>query len=103
LDEALQDKQFIMVPGVLAELLSDPKLDSDVASGLAALPMAEIGDGFWIRAGRLRAEVLSTRHKARLGDALIAQFCVDHQIHLVTRDRDFRTFANAAKLSVLIR
>ena len=51
-------------------------------------------------ASRLRAQVLSTRRKARLGDALIAQFCVDHQIALISRDRDFRAFAEAANLKL---
>jgi predicted nucleic acid-binding protein len=39
--------------------------------------------------------VLAKRHKARLGDALIAQSCIDHGIPLLTRDRDFRNFAAA--------
>jgi predicted nucleic acid-binding protein len=35
---------------------------------------------------------------ARLADALIAQLCLDHGVHLITRDRDFRAFAEAAGL-----
>jgi len=45
--------------------------------------------------------VLATRRKARLGDALIAQNRVDHGIPLITRDRDFRSFAEAANLNVV--
>ena len=103
LDHALQDKQVVMVPVVLTELLSDPKLDSDVGSTLAALPLIEIRDGFWSRAGALRAKLLAKQRKARLGDALIAQFCSDDEVSLITRDRDFRVFANAAKLELLVR
>ncbi len=44
--------------------------------------------------------VLATRRKARLGDALIAQSCIDQSIPLITRDRDFRAFAVAAKLNL---
>jgi len=102
LDQALGDKQVVMVPVVLTELLSDPKLDVNVTGALAELPLLEIQDGFWSRAGAMRADVLAKRRKARLGDALIAQFCVDHEIALVTRDRDFRAFAEAANLNVLI-
>jgi predicted nucleic acid-binding protein len=35
---------------------------------------------------------------ARLGDALIAQTCTDAKVALITRDRDFRDFAQAASL-----
>ncbi|MGH9610060.1 MAG: hypothetical protein ACRD34_10335, partial [Bryobacteraceae bacterium] len=41
LDRALADRQVLMVPAVLTELLSDPKLDSEVARTLSALPMIE--------------------------------------------------------------
>jgi predicted nucleic acid-binding protein len=50
----------------------------------------------------LRAKVLAKRRKARLGDALIAQCCIDRGIPLLTRDRDFRAFAGAAGLHLLI-
>jgi predicted nucleic acid-binding protein len=101
LDQALGDKQVVMVPMVLTELLSDPNLDSAVRRILAELPLLETRDGFWLRAGMLRSEVLNRRRKARLGDALIAQFCVDHDIPLVTRDRDFRAFAESADINVV--
>lgn len=102
LDRALADKQVVMAPVVITELLSDPKLDADAGHLLARLPLLEILDGFWERAGRLRAEVLAKRRKARLGDALIAQVCVDHQIALITRDRDFQAFAATANLSLVV-
>jgi predicted nucleic acid-binding protein len=102
LDRALADKQVVMVPVVLAELLSDPKLDVEVARILAGLPLLEIFDGFWERTGRLRAVVHGRRRKARLGDALIAQCCIDHQVGLITRDKDFQAFAEAANLRVVV-
>jgi hypothetical protein len=46
LDRALNDKQVVMVPVVLTELLSDPTLDSDVGLTLCALPLVEAHDGF---------------------------------------------------------
>jgi predicted nucleic acid-binding protein len=101
LDGALRDRQVLMVPVVLTELLSDPKLSYAVADTLSSVPMIEIETGFWLRAGRLRANVLSKNRKARLGDALIAQTCVDHDIPLLTRDRDFRAFVNAAGLNIV--
>lgn len=99
LDKALADRQVVMVPVVLAELLSDPELPAAVAETLADLPLIEIEAGYWQRAGNLRAKVLGMRRKARLGDALIAQTCVDAGIPLLARDRDFRKFVEAAGLT----
>ena len=100
LDKALADRQVLMIPVVLTELLSDPELPSEVAETLAEVPMIDIEAGYWQRAGALRAKVLLKRRKARLGDALIAQSCVDRGIPLLTRDRDFRAFLGAASLSL---
>ena len=100
LDRALQGRQVLMVPVVLTEVLSDPKLSSAVSLTISAVPLMEVSPGYWQRAGALRAKVLARRRKARLGDALIAQSCIDHAIPLLTRDRDFRAFADAADLDL---
>jgi predicted nucleic acid-binding protein len=63
--------------------------------------MIEVASGYWQRSGALRAKVLATRRKARLGDALVAQTCIDQGIPLITRDRDFRAFAAAANLNLI--
>ena len=104
LDRALQDRQVLTVPVVLTEVLSDPKLPSEVSQALSELPLIEVEPGYWQRAGelRLRAKVLAKRRKARLGDALIAQTCIDRGIPLLTRDGDFRAFAEAAGLDLII-
>ena len=62
--------------------------------------MIELEPGYWQRAGLLRSKVLSMR-KARLGDALIAQNCIDRGIALLTRDNDFRAFSDAAQLNLV--
>jgi predicted nucleic acid-binding protein len=103
LDQALADRQLLMVPTVLTELLSDPELPLAVAASLSQVPPVEIAPGYWKRAGALRAKVLAQRRKARLGDSLIAQTCIDRGIALITRDRDFRAFAEAAKFSLVVR
>jgi predicted nucleic acid-binding protein len=102
LDKALDDRQVLMVPAVLTELLSDPKLSSEVAGFLAEIPLVDIQSGYWERTGALRARALAKRRKARLGDALIAQSCVDRGIPLLTRDRDFRAFAESVRLDLVI-
>ena len=101
LDQALADRQVLMVPVVLTEVLSDPKLPSEVLRTLSDLPLIEVEPGYWQRAGELRAKVLAKRRKARLGDALIAQSCIDRRVPLLTRDRDFRAFAEAAGLDLV--
>jgi predicted nucleic acid-binding protein len=101
LDRALEDGQVVMVPVVLAELLSDASLPANVVKTISDLPLLQVASGYWQRAGSLRAKVLATRRKARLGDALIAQTCIDQSIPLITRDRDFRAFAVAANLKIV--
>jgi predicted nucleic acid-binding protein len=44
-----------------------------------------------------------SRSRARRGDALIAQSSMDAGVRLVTRDRDFATFAKAAGQRLLYR
>jgi predicted nucleic acid-binding protein len=102
LDRALKDRQVLMTPPVLTELLSDPGISSEVSKTLSELPLIEVQPGFWERAGSLRAKVLAKHRKARLGDALIAQSCLDAGIPLLTRDGDFRVFAGMAGLTLLV-
>jgi predicted nucleic acid-binding protein len=102
LDQTLADRRVLMIPAVFTELLSDPLLSSAVAESLMDVPMIDLAPGYWQRAGLLRAKVLSKRRKVRLGDALIAQTCIDRKIPLLTRDRDFRAFAAAARLSLVL-
>jgi len=102
LDHALLDRQVVMIPVVLTEILSDPKLSEDLAESLSQLPLLEPTPGYWQRAAKLRAKALSTRRKARLGDALIAQSSIDHRVPLLTRNRDFRVFAESAGFDLLI-
>jgi predicted nucleic acid-binding protein len=102
LERALRDHQVLMIPVVLTELLSGPLLSSEAAETLSDVPMIAIELGYWQRAGLLRAKVLSMGRKARLGDALIAQTCIDRDIALLTRDKDFRAFADAAELALIL-
>lgn len=98
---ALDHHQLALPPAVLTELLSDPALPGSVRTLLISLPLLELESGFWARAGVLRASVLKQKKKARIADALIAQSCLDQSTPLVTRDRDFRHFAEAARLPLL--
>jgi predicted nucleic acid-binding protein len=89
---ALDQQHACLPPVVLAELLSEPTLRSDVATLLKSLPRLDVLDGYWERSGELRRAVLKRSLRARLADTLIAQSCIDHRVPLVTGDRDFRHF-----------
>lgn len=101
IQSALDHQQLALPPAVLTELLSDPALPKGVRTLLAGLPILDIESGFWERAGLLRASILKQKKKARVADALIAQSCLDQNAPLVSRDRDFRHFADAAGLPLL--
>ena len=103
LDQSLSDRLVVLPPVVLVELLSDPKLPRAVAELLQVLPLLETEEGYWKRAAALRAKALSKGRKARLADTLIAQSCLDYNVPLIARDRDFRVFATFAGLKLLPR
>jgi predicted nucleic acid-binding protein len=92
-DRALADQQVVLPPAVLCELLSDPRLPARVRSLLLSLPLLAVTEGYWERAGLLRARVRASGRKAPLADSLIAQSCIDHGVVLISRDADFRHFA----------
>lgn len=98
---ALHSKQAVLPPVVLCELLSDPELPQRVSQALKFFPILALSEGFWERAGLLRAKINARGRKARLADALIAQSCLDHDLPLITRDRDFRNFARVSSLKLL--
>ena len=83
---------------VVTELLSDPVARRGIEAFVTGVPRLEILDGYWERAGELRARLLRRGLKARLADTLIAQSCIDHDVALLTRDRGFRNFAAHAGL-----
>ncbi len=97
-DLALSQGQSVLPPVVLAELLSEPGLAPEAAELIELMALLEPGEGYWARAGRLRASLVRLRRKARLADCLIAQSCLDHDVPLITRDRDFRAIATATGL-----
>lgn len=93
-DRALVAEQVVLPPVVLTELLSDPDLSPTARTLFGQVPLLELTDGYWERAGTLRSKILARHRRARLADALIAQSCLDHEVGLITRDTDFRNFAS---------
>ena len=95
---ALQERCAIFPPVVIAEMLSDHKLSKTIIALIKQLPVLTITNGYWERAGLLRASIIKRGFKARLADTLIAQSCIDAQIALITRDNDYRHFVRIGSL-----
>ena len=100
LDVNLQAGQIVLPPVVLSEVLSEPTLPAKHAALVQQLPLLETLDGYWARAGQMRASILARKLRARLPDTLIAQSCLDHDIALIRRDPDFRHFATYCGLKL---
>lgn len=90
---AIDEGSLCLPPVVICELLSDPKAGAVIAPIVANLTRLELAAGYWDRAAHARRTVLALGFKARLGDALTAQSCIDHNVRLIARDKDFRHFA----------
>jgi len=102
IDQALVDQVGAISPVTVAELLSDHHLSSTLKQTILELPVLQILEGFWERAGLLRAKVIRSGRRANLADTLIAQSCLDHQATLVTRDRDFKVFVSLSGLRLAV-
>lgn len=78
------------------------KLTIEVPEDLLRRAVTASGtDGYWERAGMLRAKLLRNARKANLTDTLITQSCLDHNAGLMTRDTDFQIFKPLAGLKLL--
>ncbi len=92
---AIRSRRAALPPIVLTELLSEPALADATRKTLARTPLLPLRDGYWERAGELRASLRREGLKARVADCLVAQVCLDHDVPLITHDRDFRHFEKA--------
>jgi predicted nucleic acid-binding protein len=101
LDKLLEWKVVALPPVVVAELLSDPRLPREAELLIRSLPELAVGEGFWYRAGKLRAELSRHGFSVRLADTLVAQSCLDHRAPLLTRDKKFQRFNKVTALELL--
>jgi predicted nucleic acid-binding protein len=97
----LAEAQDLIMPGVtLTELLSGRTAAPELLHELRGFPELAVLPGYWVRAGQLRQKALNQTRRARLGDALIAQACIDSNVPLLTRDKDFAVFAEVGGLAL---
>ena len=94
---AVTNGQLVLPPAVVTEVLSG---SASLQDTLMRVMQLEPTDGYWERAGALRRKLRESGLKAKLGDALIAQSCIDHDVMLITRDNDFRHYAKYCGLKL---
>lgn len=101
LDSALARFAVRLPPAALAEVLSARTIEPAAAAFLATVPVLPVYDGYWARAGALRGAVRRQGRKAALGDALVAQSCIDADIPLLAVDSDFAVYADLGGLRLV--
>jgi predicted nucleic acid-binding protein len=100
LDVNLLAGEVALPPVVLTEVLSERTLSEAHRNLLLNLPRLELLPDYWVRAAALRSIIIARRLRARLADTLIAQSCLDHEVALIARDRDFRHFSRHCGLKL---
>jgi predicted nucleic acid-binding protein len=92
LEKCLNDGTVVLPEPVLFEVISGPAMSAEVEAVFLSLPRLVVLSEFWERSGRLRKKLLKKKQKARAVDCLIAQMCIDHNVALITSDKDFQKF-----------
>jgi len=98
---AIDGEKLFIPPMVIAELLSSVSLKENEQRIILSLPQMTIKTGFWKRTGEARARILVNGKKARLADSMIAVMCLDHNVPLITRDKDYRHFEQEFGLRII--
>jgi hypothetical protein len=98
LEIAAGSGNLVLPPVIIAEVLG---ASARLRAVLPNLALLETTSGYWERAGQNRHLLREKGLKASLGDTLIAQSCIDHDVPLITRDGDFRHFARHCGLKLV--
>ncbi len=91
-EKCLEEGTLVIPEPVLFEVLSGPSITKAVESIFHSLPRLLALPGYWERAALTRRKLLKKKLRARAMDCLVAQICMDHQVALITGDKDFRKF-----------
>ena len=92
IERAIADRQLAFAPPVVTELRAGAITNDGVEVLLGQARLIPIEAGLWDRAGRNRRLLIEKGLKARFADAIIAQCCIDADVPLIARDRDYRHF-----------
>ena len=97
---ALAGGQLVLPPVVVTEILSGHANVPAIDDLIQQVGLLDVMEGYWQRAGHARRLLHRHHVKAKVADTLIAQSCIDHDVALITRDRDFRHFAKHCGLKL---
>lgn len=100
--DGISKGMIVIPPIVIAEIFCARNITKEAKESISRLPRLAIKDGYWERAGEMRMELLTAGKKARLADTLIAAYCLDHDLEIVTRDNDYRHFSNHFGLKLIV-
>ena len=98
--QAMAEERLLLPLPVVTEILSFARATDELAMVVDAVPRLTLRDGFWERAGQSRRLILSRGLKARLGDTLVAQACIDGDVPLIASNGDFRHFVTYCGLKL---
>ncbi len=100
--QAMVEERLLLPLPVVTEILSFARATDELAVVVDAVPRLMLRDGFWERAGQSRRLILSRGLKAKLGDTLVAQACIDGDVPLIASDGDFRHFVTYCGLKLAV-
>ena len=109
-DEA-EDTAAIATAAIREQLALPPVVQFEMFSGvfptahrnlIRNATLLDLQPGYWQRAGLMRLGLRKRGLKAKAADCLIAQCCIDADVSLITRDRDFRHFADHCGLKLAV-
>lgn len=92
IERAMTASELVFAPPVITELRAGAVPNDALEALLLQTPRLPLDEGLWDRAGRNRRLLLEKGLKARFADAVIAQCCIDTDVALIARDRDYRHF-----------
>ena len=96
---ATEERIIVLPPVVITEVLSSSE-HKEISYYLENIPVLPITDGYWERVAEIRRVLIAQKFKSRLADAMIAQSCLDANIPLITRDKDFRHYEKFTNLKL---
>ncbi len=97
--KAASDGKLFLPPVVITEVLSTSEYRK-IWGYLEGLPVLPVTEGYWERTADIRRILMEKNLKSHLGDALICQSCLDSNVPLITRDKDFRHYKILAGLTL---
>ena len=101
IDRALALGELCIPPVVITELLGGGDAPARLERVITSINVLDPTEGYWQRAGRIRAVLRARGHRAPVADTLICQSCLDYDVALITRDSDFLVFAKNCGLKLL--